>query len=66
MNDEKAEMKKTRLSVTLPEPFMNGINEAVERGMYIDPQAAIRNYIRRGFEKDGIYPFKNEEIKEGE
>lgn len=48
---------KKRYSVTLSGPFQTGLNELVKRGIYIDVQDAIREFIRDGFEKYGIDPF---------
>lgn len=55
---EKAD--KTRVSVTLTRPYVQGLDDLVAKGYFIDPQDAIREFIRDGFEKHGIDPFKRD------
>ena len=56
---------KIRFSVTLSESFQNGLDELVERGIYLNPQDAMRESLRDTFEKYGIDPFKPVPRKEG-
>lgn len=51
--------KKTRYSVTFTEPYTEGLNELVERGLYMDNQDAIRRALQDLFEKHGVKIFKN-------
>lgn len=50
--------KKTRVSLTLTHPYIQGLDALVATGYFIDPQDAIREFIRDGFKKHGIDPFK--------
>lgn len=62
--------KKRRFSVTLTGPFLEGIDHLVKKGFYIDPQAAMRDALRRLFEFHGLDPFEGKcargESKKGE
>jgi len=51
--------RRTRYSVTLTQPFMDGLDELVKRGLYLDAQNVIRESLRSTFEKHGVDPFKN-------
>ncbi|GAG99736.1 unnamed protein product [marine sediment metagenome] len=50
---------KTRYSVTLTEPFIDGLKELVDRGLYLDNQDAIRKGLQNLFEKHGVKVFKD-------
>jgi len=47
--------KKTRVSLTLTDPYIQGLDVLVEKGLFIDRQDAIREFIRDGFKKQGIH-----------
>lgn len=51
---------KTRVSLTLTRPYIQGLDTLVATGYFIDPQDAIREFIRDGFRKHGIDPFKRD------
>ena len=48
-------VKKTRFSVTLTPYHVRRLNILVEKGIDIDPQAAIREALKRYFEYHGIH-----------
>lgn len=50
---------KTRYSVTLTDSYMKGLNELIERGLYMDEQDAIRKALQNLFEKHGVKVFKD-------
>ncbi len=50
-------IKKTRISLTLTEPYIQGLDALVEKGLFLDRQDAIRGFIRDGFTKHEIDPF---------
>jgi len=57
--------EKTRLSVTLTGLYVDGLNRLVEMGVFLDPQDAIRDSLRRTFMAYGLEPFtdKGAELK---
>jgi len=59
LTEKPEKAKKTRVSVTFTQPFIEGFNDLVKTGFYLDPQDAIRAFTRDGFEKHGIDPFKD-------
>jgi len=52
---EKSE--KTRLSVTVTGLYVDRLDCLVEMGIYLDPQDAIRDSLRRTFRAYGLEPF---------
>ncbi|GAH10928.1 unnamed protein product [marine sediment metagenome] len=46
--------KKTRISLTLTQPYLLGLAKLVETGLFIDRQDAIRQFLRDGFQKQGL------------
>ena len=55
-------VEKTRLSLVLTEPYVDRLARLVEKGFYMERQAAIRAALRRLFEYHGI-PFTLEEVE---
>jgi len=49
--------KKTHLGIQLTEPFINGLDEFLERGLCANPQDTIRIALRLLFEKHNIEGF---------
>ncbi|GAI63535.1 unnamed protein product [marine sediment metagenome] len=50
-------VKKRRVSLTLTQPYVEGLDALVEKGLFTERQDAIREFIRDGFTKHGIDPF---------
>jgi len=50
-------LEKTRISVTLLEPYLKGIDELLKTGIYTTPGDVVRDGLRQIFEKRGIKPF---------
>ncbi|MBA7670307.1 hypothetical protein ES703_78452 [subsurface metagenome] len=50
-------VKKTRLSLTLTPPYMDRLNILIKKGLFMEKQDAIREFIRDGFKKYGLDPF---------
>ena len=48
---------KQRFSLTLTEVFVEGLDQLVGRGLYLNPQGVIRAGLRLLFEKYGIEAF---------
>jgi len=53
---------KKRFSVTLTTPFLERLDRLVKEGINIDPQAAIREALKRYFEYHGM-PITVEEVE---
>ena len=53
--------EKTRLSVTLLGLYMDRLDRLVEMGIYLDPQDAIRDSLRKTFRAYGIEPFTDKD-----
>lgn len=49
--------KKTRVSLTLTVPYVEGLDILVERGLFIDRQDAIREALRDLFLKQNLNGF---------
>ena len=47
--------------MTLTLSFQKGLKELTRRGIYLDPQDAIRGSLKDTFEKHNINPFNEEE-----
>jgi len=43
--------------LTLTEPFINGLNELIDRGLYMEAQDAMRKALQDLFEKHGVEEF---------
>ncbi|GAH80587.1 unnamed protein product [marine sediment metagenome] len=56
-------MVKKVFSVTLPGPYVKALDCLVKGGIYMDPQAAIRNALRRLFQYHGIKTFTDKGVK---
>lgn len=50
-------MSKKQYSVTLTEPLQKGLEELINRGLFMDPQNVIRESLRATFERYGVDPF---------
>lgn len=60
------EVSRTRVSVTLTQPYIDGLDQLIERGLYLDRGTAITQAIKNFFEEHGVEPFaKKEPPKEG-
>ena len=59
-------MEKKRFSVTLTSIYIEALNTLVERGIYLEPQVAIRDAMRILFRRHKIEPFYSEFIDESE
>lgn len=53
---DKAE--KFRTSLTLTRAYLDLLDGLVDEGFYMERQSAIREFIRDGFKKHGLEPFK--------
>ncbi|GAG80230.1 unnamed protein product [marine sediment metagenome] len=51
------DLEKNRISVTLLEPYINGIEKLRETGIYDTRGDVIRDGLKLLFEKRGIKPF---------
>ena len=50
-------VEKTRNSVTLTKIYQDALQELIERGIFLDKQAGIRDALREQFFKYKIKPF---------
>lgn len=50
-------IRSNRISITLSEPYLNGIEELMKTGIYRLPSDVIRDALKLLFEKRGIEPF---------
>ena len=57
---------KRRFSVTLTGPYIERLGILVEKGLYLDPQDAMRDGLRRLFQFHGMEPLNKEQIEEEE
>jgi len=57
---------KRRFSVTLTRIYIDALNQLVEEGIYLEPQVAIRDAMRRLFRYHRIEPFYSEFVEEVE
>ncbi len=57
---------KRRYSLTLTEPFIEALDNLVERGLYLEHQVAIRGALRRLFRYHKIEPFYSDFVEEVE
>lgn len=53
--------KRIRVSLTLPQYYVNALNTLIELGIFMEPQDCIRSGLRLIFEKYGLEPFKKPE-----
>ena len=65
MSDRVKKVEKIRLSLTLTRDFIDAIDHLVEKGIYLERQVAIRDFIRRGLQLYRIEPFMVPEPSEG-
>ena len=56
-------MIKKEVQTTLTTPYLQALNNLVEKGIYLAPQVAIREALRRLFQFYGIEPFTDKGIK---
>ncbi len=54
MSDKAA---RTRISLTLTKVYVEALDQLVDEGFYLEPQAAVRDALRRLFQFYGIEPF---------
>ncbi len=54
---------KRRYSVMLTKPFEEALDNLVERGLYLEPQVAIRGALRRLFRYHKIEPFYSDFVE---
>ncbi len=57
MSERVKKTEKTRLSLTLTEPYIDGLDLLVEKGIYLEHQVAIRAALRLLFRRHGLDPF---------
>lgn len=50
-------VEKTRLSLTLTKPYLDGLDQLVEKEIYLERQVAIRDALRLLFRYHKIPPF---------
>jgi len=55
-------MKKTRIRITLPEPFIVVIDQLVEEGLYLDRVEIVMEALRRLFVEKGREPFASAHV----
>jgi len=48
---------RTRISLTLTPVYLDALNRLVEKGLYLEPQDAVRAALRLLFQHHGIEPF---------
>ena len=58
--------KKTRVSVTLSDLYLEAIDLLVEEGLYLNPGEIFREALRRIFRAHKIEPFYHEAREMGE
>lgn len=49
--------KRTRLSLSLTPPYLEHLDILIEKGIFMERQTAIREFIRDGFKKYGLESF---------
>ena len=54
---------KTRISITLTQPYMDALDHLIEKGIYLEHQVAIRDALRLLFRHHGIAPFAVKEVE---
>ncbi|NQT07907.1 ribbon-helix-helix protein, CopG family [Candidatus Bathyarchaeota archaeon] len=54
-------VEKKRVSLTLTKPYLDALAQLVEKEIYLERQAAIREALRRLFRYHKIPPFYPEE-----
>ena len=57
---------KRRISLTLTRSYLKGLDQLVERGIYLEHQVAIRGALRRLFRYHRIEPFYSDFVEEVE
>ncbi len=57
---------KKRISMTLTEIFVEGLDQLVDKGLYLEHQVAIRDAMRRLFRYHKIAPFYSDFIEKVE
>ena len=53
-------MKKTRVSVTMTQPYVDALDRLVEEGIYLCRGEAVLEALRLFLREKGIKPFCNE------
>ncbi len=56
-------MKKTRVSVTMTQPYVEILDRLVEKGVYLTRSEAILEALRLLFKQHGIESFSEKEPK---
>ncbi|MBA7625366.1 hypothetical protein ES703_32795 [subsurface metagenome] len=56
-------MVKKPFIMTLPGPYVKALDRLVKGGIYMDPQAAIREALMRLFQFHGIETFTDKGVK---
>ncbi len=54
---------KRRFSLTLTKIYIEALDQLVERGLYLEPQVAIRGALRRLFRYHKIEPFYSDFVE---
>jgi len=57
---------KKRISLTLTPIYVKALNQLVEKGLYLEPQVAIRAALRLLFQQHRIEPFFSGLVEEVE
>lgn len=57
MSERVKKTEKTRLSLTLTRLYVEALDQLVEKGIYLEPQVAIRAALRLLFRRHGLEPF---------
>lgn len=55
---------KKRIGLVLTGPYLEALDELVERGLYLEPQVAIRAALRLLFLHHKVEPFYSELVEE--
>ena len=57
---------KTRVSVTMTEPYLDALDRLVKEGIYLSKGEIILEALRRLLKQQGIEPFRLESVEESE
>ena len=55
--------KKTRVSVTMTQPYVDALDRLVEEGVYLSRGEAVLEALRILFKQKGIKPFAEKKIQ---
>ena len=61
MDDRPGEVEKTRVSVTMPGPYLDALDRLVEEGIYLSKGEAVLEGFRLIFRRHGFKPFGRSE-----